>query len=111
MTKNTLEKITRALVKPVIGLGIMGTILASGPNYAHAQTPPDNPNVQSTEKDTSTDAADAAISSFEAAEAKAREEAEAKAKASVEAGYAEAFTSVGKDLGPAYAERLKEKKF
>src|SRR3989344_1593447 len=73
MTKNTLEKITRALVKPVIGLGIMGTILASGPNYAHAQTPPDNPNVQSTEKDTSTDAADAAISSFEAAEAKARE--------------------------------------
>jgi hypothetical protein len=80
MTKTTLERIISTLIKPIIGLGIMGTILALEPNYANAQTPLDNPDVHSTEMDTTDTSgttiiapADAAIDPFEAVEAKARE--------------------------------------
>src|SRR3989338_3431546 len=93
MAKLTLERIISALVKPVIGLGIMGAILTLEPNSANAQTSPTNPDAQSTEmnpsgtSDTSTttptttfiDTADADgtpdadADSFEAVEASARE--------------------------------------
>ncbi|MBI4453450.1 hypothetical protein HY636_02295 [Candidatus Woesearchaeota archaeon] len=102
MAKPTLERIISALVKPIIGLGIMGTILAFDPSSANAQTTPTtsnssdatsssviSPDAQSTEMDTSgnpntsttnsTDTADAEgtpdadADSFEALEANARE--------------------------------------